>query len=240
MIGEASDRDESREVDKQLSFGFENGPRIAKQGRTQISRRRAAAPRAGLGDDQLADLQNSVAALENWRGTANESLQQKTLILTEEVFETMKYLRSKSGIATAPRGDIELADELADLLFVSAAIANRIPTSLKSSSYVDSPEGSPPCVSTDRQGTNELANPSDLLATALSLARKVLMILTRLSPDASSASGSDGVDINALESISADVEEVVEIVKIIAEIARIDLPVAIKNKIDKDQLRLWE
>lgn len=239
MTGQASNRDEVSEANAQLSFGFPPGQPIAKRDREQIKRGRTAAPRAGLSDAQLADLQNSVAALENWRGTASETIQQKTLILTEEVFETMKYLRSGSGIATTPRGDIELADELADLLFVSAAIANRIPTSLRSQNNNDS-KGDSGYISLERCNANEQGDPSDLLTTALSLARKVLVIVTRLSPETRGSSATDTADVKILKSISTDVEEVVEIVRHIAEIARIDLSVAIKKKMDKDQLRLWE
>ena len=70
-------------------------------------------------------LQRLVTSLEIERGTYHETLQQKALLLGEEVHEVLKALRIQSGIATAEIDSHSLGDELTDVLFVSSAIANR-------------------------------------------------------------------------------------------------------------------
>src|SRR5688500_15493443 len=80
----------------------------------------------------VSDLQKGVREIEGERGTLSETIEQKILILAEEAFEVLKALRIRAGVATDFYWDRDtLGDELLDVLFVAAAIANRVPVSLR-------------------------------------------------------------------------------------------------------------
>lgn len=176
----------------------------------------------------LTELQKEVSELETERGTIGESIGQKSLLLTEEVFEVMKVLRVEAGIATSSRQAIALGEELADILFVCAAIANRIPLDLgltwvetvASSQYGQSvcPQGAP-----------------SALDGALKLARQVLGVVTAVPTG-------EGVDehVAVSESVSMNLVGVLFSVDTIASSKKIDIESALNGKLQKDQLRLWQ
>jgi NTP pyrophosphatase (non-canonical NTP hydrolase) len=181
----------------------------------------------GLSPRLLAELQKEVIEIEVERGTSTESISQKSLLLTEEVFEVMKVLRADSGIATSSRPAVELGDELADVLFVCAAIANRVPTDL-SLVWVD-------VRGNRRQGAaSRVSSRAAVLSDAIQLARQVLELITAVP---------QGADVAATpsfpEEITGNLLGVLLSVDVIATNKRIDLSSALDGKLQKDQLRLW-
>ena len=77
-------------------------------------------------DLTFAELQRIVRTVERERGVDHESTLQKALLLAEETLEVLRALRLGFGIATSPgRPEADLGAELADVLFVTAAVANR-------------------------------------------------------------------------------------------------------------------
>ncbi len=76
----------------------------------------------------LRDIQDYVVALEKERGFKKSNLKpiQTALQLGEEVGELFKAIRKREGITIAHDSTVsEIADELADILNFTAAIANR-------------------------------------------------------------------------------------------------------------------
>ena len=75
---------------------------------------------------QLKDFQRYVDELEAERGFDVQSLQDKCLLLGEEVGELFKAVRKLQGICIDPQSEVgELADELADVFIFLCSIANR-------------------------------------------------------------------------------------------------------------------
>ncbi len=82
----------------------------------------------------LADIQRYVQALEVRRGFADDNLLQKCVLLSEEVGELLKTLRkSRLDICVdcSVTYESDPAGELADLITVLAAIANRLDIDLE-------------------------------------------------------------------------------------------------------------
>ena len=74
----------------------------------------------------LADYQAYVQALELERGFADQDVLQKCLLLGEEVGELFKAIRKAQGMVVDEKAQIGGAgDELADVLILLCAIANR-------------------------------------------------------------------------------------------------------------------
>ena len=74
----------------------------------------------------LADYQSYVVSLEDERGFSEQSVQDKCLLLGEEVGELFKAIRKKEGVKidlNSKFGTIE--EELADIFIYLCAIANR-------------------------------------------------------------------------------------------------------------------
>jgi NTP pyrophosphatase (non-canonical NTP hydrolase) len=72
------------------------------------------------------ELQSYVSDMEVARGFAVEDALRKGLLLAEEVGEVLKALRKLSGGGIANDSKpLDLADELADVVIVLCAIANR-------------------------------------------------------------------------------------------------------------------
>ena len=76
----------------------------------------------------LADLQRYVTQMEQERGFDSNTVQQKCLMLGEEVGELMKAIRkSHGGMRYATKGyEADAAGEIADILLIMLAIANRL------------------------------------------------------------------------------------------------------------------
>jgi NTP pyrophosphatase (non-canonical NTP hydrolase) len=191
-------------------------------GTHQVSAEKGISPRL------LTELQKEVIEIEIERGTISESIGQKSLLLTEEVFEVMKVLRVESGISTCYRPAVALGDELADVLFVCAAIANRVPTDL-SLIWVDmrSARGA--------EAASQLSGGTSALAGALQLARRVLEVITTVPQDGDVDTNSDLV-----EPITKNLLGVLFSIDAIAASKKIDLTSALDGKMQKDQLRLWQ
>jgi NTP pyrophosphatase (non-canonical NTP hydrolase) len=182
----------------------------------------------GVSAGLLTDLQKEVAEIEVERGTIRESISQKSLLLTEEIFEVIKVLRAESGIATSKRPAIALADELADVMFVCAAIANRVPTDL-GLVWIDNCRVHAPV-----PGSRPVTTPS-VLAGALQLAEQVLKIVTIVPTH-----GPVHVDSELAESLSVNLVGLLSSVDAFAARKKIDLGSALDSKLQKDQLRLWQ
>jgi NTP pyrophosphatase (non-canonical NTP hydrolase) len=74
----------------------------------------------------LAELQDYVRAMEADRGFAHEDALRKALLLAEEVGEALKAVRKITGGATDTEWTPnDLGEELADILIVTATLANR-------------------------------------------------------------------------------------------------------------------
>ncbi|GAD83129.1 hypothetical protein [Nocardia asteroides] len=180
----------------------------------------------GISSTLLVSLQKEVAELESERGTAGESLGQKCLLLTEEVFEVMKFFRVRSGIATEPSCNVSIGDELADVLFVSAAIANRLPVDLSDvwTSKNVKVEG----IDSDDEYSANLA-----LNAGLTLAERVLSVVAHI------PRGTRSLHQKNASSFAEDLGAVLDSVDEIARVIEIDLNIAVNEKLEKDQLRLW-
>jgi NTP pyrophosphatase (non-canonical NTP hydrolase) len=81
----------------------------------------------------LKDLQEYVSAMELERGFDKNTVLQKCLMLGEEVGELFKSVRkSHGGMRFATKGyDADPASELADILILVSAIANRLDIDLE-------------------------------------------------------------------------------------------------------------
>jgi NTP pyrophosphatase (non-canonical NTP hydrolase) len=76
----------------------------------------------------LKDIQKYVQEMEEERGFANQSMLQPALLLSEEIGELMKCIRKSHagmGIDQNKTYDFDAAGEIADILIVLTAIANR-------------------------------------------------------------------------------------------------------------------
>ena len=81
----------------------------------------------------LADVQQYVREMETERGFNQESSLQKCLLLGEEVGELFKAIRKMEKVMTDPRSVItSVEEELADILIVLSAVANRYGIDLES------------------------------------------------------------------------------------------------------------
>lgn len=203
-------------------------PTVSARGSNKRNNVQRSAAARGVTSELLAELQKEVVELETERGTIDESISQKSLLLTEEIFEVMKVLRVESGIATSSRPAVALGEELADILFVCAAIANRIPMDL-SLVWIESMPIAP---------CEQLFRPHEAQSTldgALQLAKQVLGILASLP-----RSGAMSAQASLSTSISTNLVGVVLSVDAIASSKKIDLESALDGKLQKDQLRLWQ
>lgn len=78
-------------------------------------------------DATLADRQHYVAAMEVERGFTGRSVLEQALLLGEEVGELFKALRKDHKLSTATTSLVGSVDEeLADVLILVCAIANRL------------------------------------------------------------------------------------------------------------------
>ncbi|MFC1613249.1 MazG nucleotide pyrophosphohydrolase domain-containing protein [Patescibacteria group bacterium] len=74
----------------------------------------------------LKNIQNYVTELEKERGFSNETILQKSLLLGEEVGELFKAIRKKERLKIDHNSKFGSVDEeLADVLILVCAIANR-------------------------------------------------------------------------------------------------------------------
>ena len=90
----------------------------------------AAGPRT---DATLADWQEYVQQKITERGFADETTQQKFMLLVEEVGELAKALRPLEGIKTSDdSARLELKHELADVFWLVCCIANGLGVDLDS------------------------------------------------------------------------------------------------------------
>jgi NTP pyrophosphatase (non-canonical NTP hydrolase) len=77
----------------------------------------------------LADIQRYVVELEQERGFTKHDVIEQLLLLVEEVGELCKVVRkshSSMGIDTAKRYDLDAAGEIADIIIMLCAVANRL------------------------------------------------------------------------------------------------------------------
>jgi NTP pyrophosphatase (non-canonical NTP hydrolase) len=76
-------------------------------------------------DPSLSELQARISRVDEERGFY-ESTTEKCLLLGEEVGELFKAIRASSGLGVDPHSRVgEIGAELADVLFLLLAIANR-------------------------------------------------------------------------------------------------------------------
>jgi NTP pyrophosphatase (non-canonical NTP hydrolase) len=74
----------------------------------------------------LADIQRYVAEFEQERGFSHQNVLQTCLLLGEEVGELFKAVRKSEGTSIDPASKTStIADELADLVVMISAVANR-------------------------------------------------------------------------------------------------------------------
>jgi NTP pyrophosphatase (non-canonical NTP hydrolase) len=191
--------------------------------------------------DLLVELQREVKTVERDRGTSHERTEQKALILAEEVFEVLKTLRYRSGVATSTRRQSSmLDDELADVLFVTAAMANRVPISLKEAFDVCSEDDS---WFIGAKKTAAGSAQDVVLQLALSIAAEVLTVLTLVN-QAESKNCEEGlscgsVPVSEERDLVISLGRVTVLVGALADRDSIDLSQAMSKKLKKDQLRLW-
>ncbi len=80
----------------------------------------------------LHDIQKYVSELEKERGFSHENILQKSLLLGEEVGELFKAIRKQQKMGIDYQSKIgTVADELADILILTCAIANRLDINLE-------------------------------------------------------------------------------------------------------------
>lgn len=82
----------------------------------------------------LGDIQKYVRLLEQERGFTKDSVESKCLLLAEELGELAKCIRkshSTLGVDAAKKYDFDTAGEIADILIVLTAIANRLQIDLE-------------------------------------------------------------------------------------------------------------
>ncbi|HEX3568152.1 MAG TPA: MazG nucleotide pyrophosphohydrolase domain-containing protein [Candidatus Saccharimonadales bacterium] len=78
-------------------------------------------------DPTLRDVQNYVQATIVYRGFDKESLQDKFIMLTEEVGELAKALRKQNGVKTATDSKVGAVDhEAADVLWLLICVCNKL------------------------------------------------------------------------------------------------------------------
>lgn len=208
----------------------DHGPKIATRGKDRSPSQHVekgpdlSVPRP-LTAHILSELQEEVARLETERGTAAESLGQKSLILSEEAFEVLKLLRRRAGIATARVPRWSLDDELVDLLFVAAAMANRIPVRLETLWL--------------NEGDDEVAatstgyDPDAVLTAVLDMSQQVLRVIGICHGLATSPGHNHENDLEkGLASLLRSISH-------IAVVSGVDLRRAVDGKLMRDQLRLW-
>jgi NTP pyrophosphatase (non-canonical NTP hydrolase) len=182
----------------------------------------------------FVELQEEVRILEAERGTIHEGAEQKALILAEEVFETLKILRSRSGVATAKSRPTDLGDELADVLFVTAAIANRVSTSLDMAIFECAKDSVPHFAIVISEATSSSQDAA--LEMALAIATEVLTILTlvrKVQPEEAVSSP------YRQASLPFALGRLATLVDMLAQVDAIDLRDALHRKLQKDQFRLW-
>lgn len=183
----------------------------------------------------LAELQAGVEDIERARGTLDESVEQKLLILAEESFEVLKTLRAKSGAATDFYWNRSASgNELLDVLFVTAAIANRLQISLKES--VKALQAS---VRWDRKAVSGAAG-RPALEAGLRLADCVLTFMRAYSQTSTaphlSEQGSSCPDFSL---IGRELAGVTLTVLELALSEHIDIAPLVRRTLSYDQLRLW-
>jgi NTP pyrophosphatase (non-canonical NTP hydrolase) len=82
----------------------------------------------------LRDIQEYVAALEKERGFTHQSILEVWVLVTEEIGELAKCVRKSAtsmGTDSAKQYSFDAAGELADLIIVLSAIANRLGVDLE-------------------------------------------------------------------------------------------------------------
>lgn len=166
-------------------------------------------------------LQRLVTSIEIERGTYNENVKQKALLLGEEVHEVLKAVRIHTGIATAEVESNSLGEELTDVLFVCSAIANRAGVDLGIallSSHLESH-----------------VQPSDELTAALDLSKWSLSVIRDCKVFHELPQNEDERD-----SLEVSLAGVVRSVGWVAVFAEVPLADAIDRKLAKDRLRHWE
>ncbi|MFI6663046.1 hypothetical protein ACIBL8_47085 [Streptomyces sp. NPDC050523] len=183
----------------------------------------------GITAELLGDLQREVRELEAIRGTLPESIIQKSLILSEETFEVLKVLRPRAGIATSYYPDRSLGEELADILFVGAAIANRIPIRL------DMAWGQ---VTGGRCRTlaakSSPADEKEILQATIDLAERVLTVVS----DCRLFDASQG-DSSPMQHLTEALGKMAFQVDCVAGACNVDMKGALSEKLTKDQFRVW-
>ncbi|WLS44757.1 hypothetical protein Q3V37_25745 [Micromonospora profundi] len=211
-----------------LGDGKKTAQRHNRSSRRGLRDRGDSVDFSGISSKLLADLQDEVGELERDRGTSSESVVQKGLILSEEAFEVLKILRPRAGIATAKTVTRLLADELADILFVVAAIANRVDTRLDHLWDTAEPDWA---AMTKRAGP-----PSEekVLEATIDLAHQILVVIVDCREVQNGRERPKKQD-----DLTEDIRTLVVLVQAVAETCDVDLRRAINGKLNKDQLRLW-
>jgi NTP pyrophosphatase (non-canonical NTP hydrolase) len=77
----------------------------------------------------LADIQQYVRDLEAERGFTNHGIVEQSLLLVEEIGELCKVVRkyhTNLGIDTAKKYELDAAGEVADVIIMLSAVANRL------------------------------------------------------------------------------------------------------------------
>jgi NTP pyrophosphatase (non-canonical NTP hydrolase) len=77
----------------------------------------------------LADIQQYVIDMEKERGFSNASVAEQSLLLVEEVGELCKVIRkhhTTMGVDVNKQYDFDAAGEIADVLIMLTAVANRL------------------------------------------------------------------------------------------------------------------
>lgn len=83
-------------------------------------------------EPKLKDLQEYVRLMAEYRGFDRDSVQDRFILLTEEVGELAKAVRSYSGVKLADGAkQTELEDELADVLIVLLGVSNLLQVDLE-------------------------------------------------------------------------------------------------------------
>lgn len=77
----------------------------------------------------LADIQQYVIDLENERGFARHGVVEQALLMVEEIGELCKVIRkshTELGIDISKQYELEAAHEIADIMIMLCAVANRL------------------------------------------------------------------------------------------------------------------
>ncbi|MGQ4432317.1 MULTISPECIES: hypothetical protein [unclassified Streptomyces] len=183
----------------------------------------------GITAELLGELQREVKELEANRGTLTESIIQKSLILSEETFEVLKVLRPRVGIATSDYAARSLGEELADILFVGAAIANRIPVRLDMA-WVQVAVGHHRIIAVKPSPADE----KEVLQATIDLAERVLVVVA----DCRLFDASQG-DSSSLQRLAEALGKMTLQVEYVAMACDVDMKGALGKKLTKDQFRVW-